>query len=334
MVWIIAKYLIVIKFILHKKKNSDLLNDFLSQPKIPNIIDSTDNNNNKLNFNNIHSSNNKSSNNPNFTNQSQSSSLDSYAKYNSMNSLEINNQDMSIARQYSHTKVPVYMNTDSNDMSTPMSRSRSSSVNNTTNLSDQAISTAEQKRRCNIQCGFDRLQTLVPSLKDAKNSKASKATMLKKTSEYVKELKTAREKRMYDLTKYQREIEELSNQVTECQIQLPANGVSVTGKLNKTEIFEKKLKAYIQEKTVENWKFYLFSFIIRPLFENFITTLNTSSKENMERTFYQWQEKYCNLIQLRPIVTNYLRQISKSTSILSDASKVPDECYISALTKI
>lgn len=248
---------------------------------------------------------------------------------NSVETASKSNEATPLSRNNSYSKLPTF-----DDANTPMSRSPSGSMNNTTILSDQGISTAEQKRRCNIQYGFERLQTLVPSLKDAKNSKASKATMLKKTSDYIKELKLAREQRCKDIAAYHREIEELSNKVTECQIQLPASGVSITGQLNKSEIFEKKFRTYVQEKTVENWKFYLFSIILNPLFSNFIQTLNTSSKEDTERTFYEWQEKHCNLVQLRPIVSTYLRQISKSTSILSDASKVPQECYIAALTKI
>ena len=188
---------------------------------------------------------------------------------------------------------------------------------NVSTLSEQAISTAEQKRRCNIQYGFDRLQTLVPSLKDTKNNKASKATMLKKTSEYIKELQIAREKRLSDLSVYTREIEELSNKITECQIQLPANGVSIVGKLNKTEVFEQKFKAYVKEKTVENWKFYLFSLILRPLFENFVATINTSCKEELERTFCEWQEKFCTLIQLRPSGCFLKRLITNRVFIFS-----------------
>jgi hypothetical protein len=184
--------------------------------------------------------------------------------------------------------------------------SRSNSVNsiNTVNemngSSTNNMTSAEQKRRCNIQHGFDRLQVLVPSLRDGRNAKASKAAMLQKTSEYIKELQMAREKRLKDLDVYKKQIEELSDKISECQSQLPATGVSVIGNLNKMEKFEQKFNQYVKEKTVDNWKFYLFSLILKPLFDNFVTNLNTSSKEDMERTFYEWQQKYCNLIQLRP----------------------------------
>lgn len=211
------------------------------------------------------------------------------------------------------------------------SLSRSNSMNSLNAMNEVS---AEQKRRCNIQQGFERLQTLVPSLRDSKNSKASKAAMLQKTSEYIKELQRVRQNRLNDLEVYKREIEQLSEQISECQNELPANGVSVVGNLNKAEKFEQKFKTYIKDRTVDNWRFYLFSFILKPLFDNFIKTLNTSSKEDIERTFHEWQEKYCNLIQLRPIISNCLRNLSKSTSILSDSSKLPEECYTAALTKI
>ena len=193
-------------------------------------------------------------------------------------------------------------------LSSSRPQSHSNSVNSLNTLSNDP--SAEQKRRCNIQHGFDRLQHLVPNLckesataagsAAAAASKASKAAMLQKTSEYIKELQKAREKRMADLDVYRREIEELSDKINLCQSQLPANGVSVVGQLNTTEKFEQKFKAYVKERTIENWKFYLFSLVLKPLFDNFITTLNTSSREDMESTFYEWQEKCCNLIHLRP----------------------------------
>jgi len=221
----------------------------------------------------------------------------SFSRYSSLNSTESTVNETTPRSSLTAAKLADYLNDESS--ATPISRSRSSSVNNAF-LGDQGLTTAEQKRRCNIQNGFDRLQTLVPVLKEPKNSKASKATMLKKTSEYIKELQVARDKRLADLAVYQREIEELGNKVTECQIALPAGGVSVKGGLNKSEVFEKKFRAYVQERTSENWKFYLFSLVMRPLFESFVSTLNTSSREEMERTFLEWQDKYCNLVQLRP----------------------------------
>ena len=276
------------------KNNSSFLNEYFNQHKstiaLANVTPPNDKvylnpasvSNNSINYNN--NNNNNISMNVNLSGENYSTTYTSDEYMSALNLSSQFNTPKSACQ-----KLPV-ANETNEDMR----------PGNVSTLSEQAISTAEQKRRCNIQYGFDRLQTLVPSLKDTKNNKASKATMLKKTSEYIKELQIAREKRLSDLSVYTREIEELSNKITECQIQLPANGVSIVGKLNKTEIFDQKFKAYVKEKTVENWKFYLFSFILRPLFENFVATINTSCKEELERTFCEWQEKFCTLIQLRP----------------------------------
>lgn len=219
------------------------------------------------------------------------------------------------------------------EFSFPSKINRSDSLNSV-NTDNANLSTAEQKRRCNIQQGFDRLQILVPALKDGKNLKVSKAVMLQKTSEYIKELQLAREKRMSDLEVFKKEIDELSDKIAECQNQLPVSGVSVIGNLNKSEIFEQKFNAYVKEKSMVNWKYYLFSLILKPLFDNFIQTVNTSSKEDMERTFLSWQVNFCNLAQLRPIASNALRSLSRTTSVLIQPAKLPEECITAALSKI
>lgn len=158
--------------------------------------------------------------------------------------------------------------------------------------------------------------------------------MLQKTSEYIKELQVAREKRLADLAVFKRELDELSDRIAECQGQLPASGVSVTGQFNKTERYEQKFNSYIKERTMENWRFYLFSLILRPLFESFFANVTTASKEDMERTFTMWQQKSCNLLQLRPIASNALRHLVKTTSMLSDSSRLPEECLAAVLPKI
>lgn len=175
---------------------------------------------------------------------------------------------------------------------------------------------------------------LVPSLLEGKNGKVSKAVMLQKTSEYIKELQLAREKRLSNLAEFKCELEELSDKISECQSQLPASGVAVTGQLNKIERFEQKFTSYIKEKTMENWRFYIFSLILQPLFQTFLSNVTTSSKEDMELSFNQWQQKSCNLTQIRPIASNALRHLVKTTTILNNASNMPEECLAVILPKI
>lgn len=51
---------------------------------------------------------------------------------------------------------------------------------------------AEQKRRYNIKNGFDMLHSLIPALSQNPNAKLSKAAMLQKGAEYIKQLKIER----------------------------------------------------------------------------------------------------------------------------------------------
>ncbi len=144
------------------------------------------------------------------------------------------------------------------------------------------------------------MQQIVPSLRETKNGKASKAAMLQKTAEYIHTLKSSQSELTKDLNDYKSEIELLSDQISDLQNELPENGVSMLGNVNKTEQFRQKYNAYVQERTVENWKFYVFSMIMKPLFENYVDNVNTTSKEDLDRSVMEWQSRFCNLTQLRP----------------------------------
>lgn len=52
---------------------------------------------------------------------------------------------------------------------------------------------AEQKRRYNIKNGFDMLHTLIPQLQQNPNAKLSKAAMLQKGAEYIRQLRAERD---------------------------------------------------------------------------------------------------------------------------------------------
>jgi MAX-like protein X len=178
------------------------------------------------------------------------------------------------------------------------------------NHSPTSLSNAEQKRRCNIQNGFDQLQTLVPSLKDNQNGKISKAAMLQKTAEYIKELQVIRTHKNRDLDQYKHEIDMLSNQISRLQCELPEDGVYISGNFNRTERFKQKFNSYCQQRISENWKFYPFSLILKPLFDNFVSTVNTSSLETLESSTNEWRNRYCNLSQLRPSKLTHLIYLS------------------------
>lgn len=72
---------------------------------------------------------------------------------------------------------------------------------------------AEQKRRYNIKNGFDMLHSLIPQLSQNPNSKMSKAAMLHKGGDYIKQLKLDRNHLMEESDKLRQEIERITNQI-------------------------------------------------------------------------------------------------------------------------
>lgn len=188
-------------------------------------------------------------------------------------------------------------------------------------------SSAEQKRRSNINNGFKTLCNLVPSLKSQSN--ISNAVTLQKTVEHIGKLQQDRQQMQEEVRRLREEIEELNASISLCQEQLPATGVPVTR--HRYDHMQEKFNEYVKIRTHQNWKFWVFSIIIKPLFESFNKMVLTTSQAEMCRTTLQWLDRHCSLPVLRPMVLSTLRHLSTSTSILSDPSLLPSEA-IQAVT--
>ncbi|MGH0165094.1 UNVERIFIED_CONTAM: hypothetical protein FKN15_058645 [Acipenser sinensis] len=65
--------------------------------------------------------------------------------------------------------------------------------------------------------------------------------------------------------------------------------------------------------------------IIKPLFESFNGMVSTTSLDDMCNTTLSWLDEHCPLPVLRPMVLRTLRQLSTTTSILSDPSLLPEQ---------
>ncbi|XP_021271391.1 carbohydrate-responsive element-binding protein isoform X11 [Numida meleagris] len=108
-----------------------------------------------------------------------------------------------------------------------------------------------------------------------------------------------------------------------CQEQLPATGVPITRQ--RFDQMRSMFDEYVRSSTLHNWKFWIFSVIIRPLFESFNSMVSTTSMESLMQTSLAWLEQHCSLPALRPSILSSLRQLSISTSILSDPARVPEQ---------
>ncbi|XP_016040445.2 MLX-interacting protein isoform X1 [Erinaceus europaeus] len=186
---------------------------------------------------------------------------------------------------------------------------------------------AEQKRRFNIKMGFDTLNSLISN-----NSKlTSHAITLQKTVEYINKLQQERLQAQEEARRLREQIEELNTTIISCQQLLPATGVPVPWRQfdHMRDMFDE----YVKSRTLQNWKFWIFSIIIKPLFESFKGMVSTSSMEELHRTALSWLEQHCALPVLRPMVLSTLRQLSTTTSILTDPSQLPEQAA-QAVTRV
>ncbi|KAM9218682.1 LOW QUALITY PROTEIN: carbohydrate-responsive element-binding protein [Leptosomus discolor] len=182
---------------------------------------------------------------------------------------------------------------------------------------------AEQKRRFNIKLGFDTLHSLVSTLSAQPSIKVSKATTLQKTAEYICKLQQERAALQDEAQRLREQIEELNSSINLCQEQLPATGVPITRQ--RFDQMRSMFDEYVRSSTLQNWKFWIFSIIIRPLFESFNGMVSTASMESLTQTSLAWLDQHCSLPALRPTVLSSLRQLSISTSILSDPACIPEQ---------
>uniref|UniRef100_A0A8C5VRR6 MLX interacting protein like n=1 Tax=Microcebus murinus TaxID=30608 RepID=A0A8C5VRR6_MICMU len=157
---------------------------------------------------------------------------------------------------------------------------------------------AEQKRRFNIKLGFDTLHGLVSTLSAQPSLKVSKATTLQKTAEYIVMLQQERAAMQEEAQQLRDEIEELNAAINLCQQQLPATGVPITHQ--RFDQMRDMFDDYVRTRTLHNWKFWVFSVLIRPLFESFNGMVSTASLQSLRQTSLAWLDQYCSLPALRP----------------------------------
>uniref|UniRef100_UPI0037E8C12C carbohydrate-responsive element-binding protein n=1 Tax=Semicossyphus pulcher TaxID=241346 RepID=UPI0037E8C12C len=185
---------------------------------------------------------------------------------------------------------------------------------------------AEQKRRFNIKLGFDTLHNLVTTLSSQPSIKISKATTLQKTAEYISKMQQERGQLHEEAQRLREEIQLLNSAINACQQQLPATGVPITRQ--RFDHMRQKFREYVQAQTLQNWKFWIFSIIIEPLFESYNGMVSTASVEDLCRSTLSWLDQHCSLPALRPMVLSSLRLLSTTTSILTDPTLLPEQATL------
>ncbi|TFJ97972.1 DLA class II histocompatibility antigen, DR-1 beta chain [Platysternon megacephalum] len=185
------------------------------------------------------------------------------------------------------------------------------------------LTSADHARRMNISCAFDTLASLVlPGLAQP-SVKLSKATLLQRSVVYVGRLQQERRQVQETARRLRWEIEELSAAIGEFQRQLPPSGAPVTPpRLDHTaQLYDD----YVRQRTLQNWRFWLFSVLIKPLFESYRGAVSTRSAKEFCQSVLGWLEQHCTLPMLRPAISSSLLQLSKLTAILTQPSRLPEQ---------
>ncbi|XP_073944091.1 MLX interacting protein mondo isoform X3 [Choristoneura fumiferana] len=187
---------------------------------------------------------------------------------------------------------------------------------------------AEQKRRYNIKNGFDTLQALIPHLNANPAAKISKAAMLQKGAEYIKQLKAERNQIKEEMESLRQQIECLNNSIANCHSLLPATGAPVSraraGRLR--EMFAR----HVANRTMHTWKYWLFSVVCAALVDSFSACVSSGSSADLVRTTLLWAEQHCSLVEMRPAVLSSLRVLCTTTDILATPERLAEEARAAA----
>ncbi|XP_060117880.1 MLX-interacting protein-like [Heteronotia binoei] len=185
------------------------------------------------------------------------------------------------------------------------------------------FASSDYTRRMLISSGFNTLASLVLPGSDQTSTKLSKAVLLQKSVAYVGRLQQEHRQTRATVERLHGEIEELSTAIDEFQRQLPPSGAPVLPPQSDqtSQLYEE----YVRRRTSEDWRFWLFSVVTKPLFESYTRTVNTGGIKEFCQSVLSWLEQHCTLPILRPAVSGSLLQLSKITSILTHPAQLPEQ---------
>ncbi|WAR09047.1 MLXIP-like protein [Mya arenaria] len=178
---------------------------------------------------------------------------------------------------------------------------------------------AEYKRRDKIQKGFDTLLSTVPSLIEVSSAK--------ETTEYCRQLKTECASSKDEIEALQRELESLGTDIQNLQDQLPQHGSNQNKEVEMVSM-DTLYDQYVTEQTKKNWKFWIFGFFMRPLYDSFKRTMaNKNTLKEFSGTVQDWVQTTLSLKTLRKGILESLRYMSKHTSIMTTPEQLEEEAH-------
>ena len=155
------------------------------------------------------------------------------------------------------------------------------------------------------------LKSLVPSLSES-SLKISKAGQLMKAADHIQELQQDNETLGREIEMLKSSSQSLLKDITGFQNQLacksslgPAS--TNTGNGDGGNSLHQLYSNHSLSCTQQNWKYWIFSRMMKPLLESFDRSVSNQSIEDLSRTTSSWLDQHVNLVQLRPLVTESLK---------------------------
>jgi len=177
---------------------------------------------------------------------------------------------------------------------------------------------AEQNRRSSLKTGFEGLQQLIVGLPEKSpngTTKISKAALLQKAGDHLKELKenlaTANLEEIshkQSIMKLKEDLKLVLNSLTEIE------GSQRAAKRQRIDVEDLKLKfkSHIKDATVNyNWKYLIYSKLMIPHLESFSQIVSNGDKEELKRSFCLWIEQNFNSERSRVAIAEALLDVAK-----------------------
>lgn len=175
------------------------------------------------------------------------------------------------------------------------------------------------------------LHSLIPQLQQNPTAKLSKAAMLQKGADYIKQLRSERDATSERINGLRRELNALNASVSNLQTSLPASGAPLPRQRpgHAMEQFQQN----VRQGSLVNWKYWIFGLIFEPMMLSFDQNVSDASLEELCRSSALWVDQHCSLVETRPAVSSKLCQLSTQTDILADPPTSLKEEVMKAIAK-
>ncbi len=135
---------------------------------------------------------------------------------------------------------------------------------------------------------------------------------------HIQEVVQTRDKMKEELEILQHEKEQLEYKISHYQTSLPVDGIPIIPAARRSrEASYALFRAYVADRTQDNWLFYPYSLILKRIFDTFQNTVTCDSSEDFIRSLNEWKNSSLSLVQLRQAASQAVMDIGRTTSLIT-----------------